>query len=337
MDIYKNGGFHLKSDNFHVVIDPTSVRAANEADIALISHSHSDHIRSIQSIKCLKILSQATIDVLAVKSKKSISVNNYKILDPSDPDKNSIKIDDIIKITAYPAGHCIGSLQFLIEFENEKFLYTGDFCLENRLGFEAGKIHEIKEGTLIIDPTYCEKQYVFPERKLLYKEIFQWMKNTLSKTNNLFLIGRQLGTGQELTSLINYSKYKGQIFAHPAVYKINEVHSSYSHLGRFEYKKDPFEIKREQGINDLERFFVDGDEIPKPNGKKKSIFLLPFYYISKIRELSEVYGKKSIAIFTGWAVTRKFSVQSFPLTSHAGCNHITDYYKESKARQMYFF
>ncbi|NHI94454.1 MAG: hypothetical protein EAX96_18330 [Candidatus Lokiarchaeota archaeon] len=337
MEIYKQSGFHLKSDQFHICIDPTSVRSANEADLILISHSHSDHIRSIQSIKSLKITSQPTLDVLSVKSKKPIQIDNYKILDPSNPEKNSIEIDDFLKITAYPAGHCIGSLQFLIEFENEKFLYTGDFCLENRLGFDSGNIHEIKDGILIIDPTYCEKEYVFPERKLLYKEIYQWMKNTLSKTNNLFLIGRQLGTCQELTSLINYSTFKGQIFAHPAVYKINEVHSSYSKLGRFEYKKDPFEIKREQGINDLERFFVDGENIPKPNGKKKSIFLLPFYYMSKIRELSEIFGRKSIAVFTGWAVTRNFSVQSFPLTSHAGYNHIAEYYTQSKARQMYFF
>ncbi|MHA1786436.1 MAG: MBL fold metallo-hydrolase [Candidatus Helarchaeota archaeon] len=337
MKIYKKGGFHIETDDFHVCIDPTSIRAANEADLVLISHSHSDHIKSIEKIHTLKILSQPTLEVLQAKSKKCENVNNYKILDPSDPDKDTVEIDDIIKIRGFPAGHCIGSLQFLLEFQNEKFLYTGDFCLEKRLGFKTASIHEIKGGTLIIDPTYSEKEYVFPERNDLYKKIYIWLKNTLSKTSNLFLIGRQLGTCQELTRLINYSTFKGQVYAHPSVYKINEVHSSYSNLGRFEYKKDPFELEQDNCMNNLEQYCIKNDVKSEPNGKKKSIFLLPFYYIKRIKELSEKFGRRSIAIFTGWAMTRKFSIQAFPLTSHAGYNHIMEYYKQSKAQKMYYF
>jgi len=340
MDIFKKGGFNLKTDNFHVIIDPTGIRAANEADLILISHAHTDHIKSIEKMHPLKILSQPTLDVILARNKNAKNLKNYQIIDSADPNNNTIEIDEKIKITAHPAGHCIGSLQFLIELEKEKILYTGDFCLDKRLRFETGNIHEVENGILVIDPTYSKKEYVFPERKILYKQIFNWMKRTLSKKNNIFLIGRQLGTCQELTSIINYSTFKKcRVYTHPSVFRINEVHSSYSSLGKFEYKKNPLELKEEQGINDLERFFSESEEKSKPNGKKKCIYLLPFYYMfqNRMNELADVFGRQTIAVFTGWALTRKFSVTSFPLTSHAGFNHIQEYYKKSKARQMYFF
>ena len=349
MHVNKRSGYHVKSNNFHIHIDPTSVKGANEADLILISHAHTDHIKSIERIEPLKILSQATKDVIFARNKKAHGLKNYHIIDPNDPDKNVYEINKKLKITAHPAGHCIGSLQFLVEGEKDKVLYTGDFNCEKRIGFETGHIHEIKDGKLIIDGTYNNPIYQFKERKALYQDIWNWMRLVFKKRNNIFLIGRQLGTCQELTSLINYSRFSKvcKVYAHPSVYKINCVHHDYSSLGLFEQESKPIEdcIKlnkfepENRNQKTLTEFIPGIENNSKPNGQKRSIYLLPFYFTSKMKELTKL-EKKQVAIFTGWAKNPNINwfsnIQTFPLTSHAGYDHIQKYRKECKASQVYY-
>lgn len=335
MKVVENSGTHVISKKIHIIIDPVTISSANEADLVLISHAHVDHIKNVEKIIPLKIMSQPTFDLLSMKFDNSLKLINYKIITPFKNVDDEINIQGC-RISAFHAGHCIGSLQFKIELEDKTIIYTGDFCLESRFGMNNAPLLKCNGGILIIDSTYFSQEYVFPSRKKLYPEILFWIKNTLEKYENVIIIAQRLGVQQEITALLNYSTLNCNLFAHPSIYKTNEVHSTYFSLGKFQYKGNPMEIKGRNETLDSYFNFKKNNGMNKKNNSK-SVFLLPYSYIGRIRELKEKYGEKSIAIATGWAKTQDFGVKSFPLSSHAGYDQILNYEKESETKETYFF
>ena len=75
----------------------------------------------------------------------------------------------------------------------------------------------------------------------------------------------------------------------------------------------------------------------------KVLYLLPFHFIKRIRELVEFYGSDSVAVCTGWVMTHFFTplirqngIKSFPLTSHAGKDDVQRYIRESKVKRVIY-
>ncbi|NVM04247.1 MAG: MBL fold metallo-hydrolase [Candidatus Helarchaeota archaeon] len=335
MKILKNRGMHLISKKIHIIIDPTTISSANDADLVLISHAHIDHIKNVEKINPLKILSRPTFDLLSSNLKKNCKITNFKIIEPYNSPKDEINIQGC-KISAFHAGHCLGSFQFRIKLNNKIILYTGDFCLESRFGMNKAPLLKCNNGIFITDDTYFSQEYVFPTRKTLYPKILSWFKETLEKNEEIIIIAQRLGVQQEITALLNYSTLNCSLFTHPSIYKANEIHSSYLPLGKFQYKRHPLEKKRQNKT--LTSYFNSKNR--NGNNKKynsKSVILLPYYYVRKIRELEEKYNRNSIMIATGWAKTQNFRVKSFPLSSHAGYDQILDYQKYSRAQKTFFF
>jgi len=361
--IIKNSGIHLIADDVHVVIDPTSVRAANEADLILISHAHSDHHpSSLKNVTPLKLMSEPTYLLLSNKKKGPIS--HFHLLKPFQTPRDEFvfeKNGDAIRIQAHPAGHVVGSMQFLISFNGEKVIYTGDFCLDDRCGMEKSMILQAENGTLIIDSTYFDKVDSFPSRKRTYVRLLRWLHQNFKKPGkkSAVIIAQRLGTCQEIAALINnYSTIENyKIHVHAQVFESNLVHAKFSSLQYF-YKKRVFEEESRntcRNQSSLTSFFEtemnNGSGVSDGNGNKrfigqvgaKLIFLLPFNYVRKIQELVEFYGADSIAVCTGWAETKmfkpletEFGIQLFPLTSHAARVDIQRYEKESKAKKVIY-
>ncbi|MHA1381204.1 MAG: MBL fold metallo-hydrolase [Candidatus Helarchaeota archaeon] len=335
MKIVKDRGMHIISKKIHVVIDPTTIKSANESDLVLISHAHGDHIKNVEKILPLKVMSQPTYDLLSLKLKENSIIKNFRIITPYETPQDELNIHGC-KISAHHAGHCVGSLQFKIKIENKNVVYTGDFCLESRFGMNKAPLLKSKNGILITDDTYFSQQFIFPSRKALYPKILSWFNDSFREYNELIVIAQRLGVQQEMTALLNYSTLKCNLYTHPLVYKTNEVHSNYVPLGKFQYKNKflPKTLKDKKLTSFFEtekkRYFYN-----KINSK--SIFLLPYFYIRKLRELKEKFGKTSIVVATGWAKSQNFGVKSFPLSSHAGYDQILKYQKNSQAQKTYFF
>ncbi|MHA1424777.1 MAG: MBL fold metallo-hydrolase [Candidatus Helarchaeota archaeon] len=322
MEIFKKSGTHIMLNKQHIVIDPLSNQ---ESDIVLISHGHSDHI-NIQAFRKLKqpiYLSQPTLEILNERSKTEIVKENVVIIKNGD----SLNVNGIM-IQAFDAGHCIGSLQFKIMHNQTTIIYTGDFCVETRMGMQKGAILKGKNSTLIIDSTYAGKEYVFPSRMEIYKDILKWIKTVLKTHNNVILFSRQLGTAQELTDLINKSTLNCDILVNPSIYYHNLIHTKYIPLGNFQYRRNLFD-------KSLDDFLFPTSK----QSRRKRVFLLPFFMYNKkyLPELKKVYGTDAMAVCTGWALTGRFSVKAFPLTSHTGYNGIQRYLQESGAKDMMYF
>jgi Cft2 family RNA processing exonuclease len=322
VEIYKKSGTHLILGNQHIFIDPLSQQ---DSDIALISHGHSDHIniRAFEKLSQPIYLSRPTLEIINERSKKEIKKENIHIINSGEV----IKFNGIT-IQAFDAGHCIGSLQFKISYKNKQIIYTGDFCIEPRMGMQIGFIIKGKNSTLITDATYSDKKYVFPSRIAIYKEILQWLEEVLKTRNTAILFARQLGTAQELTDLLNKSTLNCDIWVDPSIYYHNLIHAKYYPIGNFQYRRNVLS-------SSLDDFCVPQSK----NNKRKKVCLLPIYHYNKkyLPKLREAYGTDALAVCTGWALGQRFLVQSFALTSHAGYNIIQQYLTESGAKDLIYF
>ncbi len=325
MEIYKQSGTHVVFKNHHILLDPL---ANKESDIALISHAHSDHV-SLQALKSMKqpiYMSQPTLEVLNERAKTEFKNQDIHII------KNGDQINlNGINITIFDAGHCIGSLQFRIQDHQKIVIYTGDFCVEPRMGMQKGSILRGKSATLITDSTYSAEKYVFPERMEIYKKILQWVESVFKNGKKIAIFfARQLGTAQEITDLINKSTLDCDIWVHPSIYYHNLIHAKYYPLGKFQYRRNLFD-------SSLEDFFIQNEKRSKL--RRRKIFILPIFLYSKkyLPEIKKIYGKEVLAVCTGWALTQNFSVQSFALSSHADHKDIQQYFKESGAKDLLYF
>ena len=64
------------------------------------------------------------------------------------------------QLTLYPAGHCLGSAQALIEVGGTRICYTGDMKLRPNVAAENGVV--VPCDILITECTFGEPRYVFP-------------------------------------------------------------------------------------------------------------------------------------------------------------------------------
>src|SRR5262245_66536502 len=75
-----------------------------------------------------------------------------------------------LRLTTYPAGHCLGSAMLLAEDGEKRLLYTGDF----KLGESATAVRaQLPEAdVLVIESTYGHPLYRHPPRAVALDQLF---------------------------------------------------------------------------------------------------------------------------------------------------------------------
>ncbi len=82
--------------------------------------------------------------------------------------------DPLVKASG--AGHILGSNMFMLD-AGQKVLYTGDFCPQDRLDIEGARPQ--KCDILIVEATYGNPRYKFPDRREMIKVIHDWVEDVL--------------------------------------------------------------------------------------------------------------------------------------------------------------
>ena len=158
--------------------------ALRKQDTSVISHAHSDHTAKHRR----PVLTTAT----------RLLLGDY--LDRSDP----VELDfgqtldfEGCAVTLYPAGHCLGSAQTLVENKatGERLLYTGD------LRVQPSPINEghqpVPCDVLVIESTYGRPDYVFPAQEeaigTAIRVVTQWLEQGAVPV----VMGWRLGKAQE--------------------------------------------------------------------------------------------------------------------------------------------
>lgn len=218
----------------------------------MLSHLHEDHMRGIydisfemvfNNVKNNMILYASPLTITYIKRNKKLNLlsENLKPLEVGFAHLvpvNSEKFD-YISLTLLPAGHCPGSVMFLIEAGEYRILYTGDFRVQLD---ELKKFKPIinEEGSspkrisaLYLDTTFASKNYYkFPKRKESSTNLIQVIEDWLYKEpNNKICLWMPGYVGIEYALVKVAKHFKNSIHVHKTKYE--ELYSSIADLDNY--------------------------------------------------------------------------------------------------------
>jgi Cft2 family RNA processing exonuclease len=103
-------------------------------------------------------------------------------------------------LTAYPASHILGAAQLLIEYRNERLVYTGDIKLRQPLCGDTTEI--VACDRLIIESTFGLPIYKLLDREAAIDRILRFARECLADGVTPAFIGYALGRGQEIVHVL---------------------------------------------------------------------------------------------------------------------------------------
>jgi hypothetical protein len=281
------GGLKIRKGELEIGLDRGC------GDYSFISHAHADHLERVKNIKRL-ISSKETALLAGIQKDVEIPEG----------------------ITLHDAGHIVGARQMRVEADGGSVTYTGDYRLKKGI-FDSGA-EIVQTDHLIIEATYGDPAFRFPEPFDVYDDLAAWMKEK-TKTSNVIIGAYRMGKSQEVIRVLN--EYLGIV---PIVgSSIHKVAKTYNALG---YKLETLEIGGSEAQDALGSGFV---AILPPN-KVNAAFA---------RALSAAHNRPCLSVsVTGWSLRYGMNVdQSFPLSDHSDYYDAVRYMEESSAKKVTFF
>jgi len=220
----------------------------------MLSHFHKDHMRGIQdqsfqmafnNTKNNMILYASPLTITYLKRNKTINLREDKLISLEIGFPNLLKVHsenfEYICVTLLPAGHCPGSVMFLIEAGPHRILYTGDFRVQLQDFKQFKPLLIDKDGNcgpknisaLYLDTTFASKKYYeFPMRKEssanLIKVVGEWLDQDPNNKICLWMPGY---VGIEYAIVEVAKHFKCSIHVHKQKYE--ELYSSIADLDNY--------------------------------------------------------------------------------------------------------
>ena len=171
-------GLHCPAGGFY--IDPWS-----PADVALITHAHSDHARSGSK---LYIVAGRGLGVFRTRLGKSVNVHGVLY-------GERIKHNGVT-VSFHPAGHVLGSAQIRVERDGEVWVVTGDYKRQHDVTCEAFELvpcHTLITECTFFDPTHKAKAKA--GRHLHVDQLAQVLSSGKLKNQHIILthVSRRMG------------------------------------------------------------------------------------------------------------------------------------------------
>jgi len=196
---FNDNGLYCKYGDFY--LDPVL-----PVKRAVISHAHADHAKSgNHSVYC----TEATSAFMLLRYGKNAAVEFCIAA------FQQTFIIGGVKITLIPAGHMLGSAQVLMEYDNTRYLYTGDYKLQPDATCEP--IAWVKTDVLITESTFADPAITHPDPVA-----------EIGKLNdikiNILLGAYGLGKSQRLINLINLYAPQKKLLIHHKIMPINAIY-----------------------------------------------------------------------------------------------------------------
>lgn len=275
-------------------LDATTVK-----DFAVISHGHTDHTARHRRV----LTTPGTARILRQRDRLKHVVEL-----PYDTPWEA----DGYRLTFYPAGHCLGSAQMVLDLEDagEVMVYTGDFKLRPNATTDAASI--IPCDVLVLDATYGHPRYVFPPDEEVFHQVCTFVNRTLNDGAVPVLLAYALGKSQEVLKLLVSQGY--EVSVHQEIYDMARLYEQEGVVFG-----GPYEL------------FTGGDLTGK-------VLLAPPHR----RTSPEVMrlARKRTAMISGWGVDRdakyRFRVDEvFPFSDHADFEQLVRYVQEAAPQRVY--
>ncbi len=192
---------------------------------AFISHAHADHMSRHEYALC-------TPETAALYQ---FRLGRRPVLDI--PCRRPIEWGGL-RLTTYPAGHCLGSAMLLAEDGSRSLLYTGDFKLGPSATAEEAELPHAE--ILVIETTFGHPDYRLPPREEVLDQLFALVRRTFRDGATPVIVAYALGKGQEVTRLLTDEGIP--VLQHKKVYEISRVYESCGvTLGRHDLLEDQVE------------------------------------------------------------------------------------------------
>ncbi len=164
-------------------VDPT-----RRSDLAVISHAHSDHLRSHKKL----IATGPTIDLARL---------NYKRFESTEVKYNEKFNIGPANVELAPAGHMLGSAQIIIDWNGDRVVYTGDFKLDDNFTCARAKIHPC--DILLIDTTYGMPHFKFPPVSECREMLLEFVSKNLTAGVTPVILAYSFGKAQEAMVILS--------------------------------------------------------------------------------------------------------------------------------------
>ncbi len=223
-------------------------------DAVVLSHAHLDHSGLVPYLYKMGYrgpiyMTTPTRDVAALLALDFIGVAYkqaatpiFKSTDVRNMVKHSISLNfnevtDItpdIRITMYPAGHCLGSAMIHFNIGNglHNYIYTGDLKYGKTRLLDSAATYFPRLETLQMESTYGGKDCNYPPRRESEQELIDFINEIISKGGKVLL--PELGTGhaQEKMLMMEEAIKTGRIpkvpiYVDGMIWHINAVHTAY--------------------------------------------------------------------------------------------------------------
>ncbi len=174
---------------------------------AVITHAHSDHARwGNQHYFC----HTHTLPLLKLR----LGENSYQSAEWNEP----VNMNGV-KISLHPAGHIIGSSQVRVEYQDEVWVFSGDYKLAND-GI-SGIFEPVRCHTFITESTFGLPIYNWKPQEDVYEEIRNWINHNKEHGESSVLLAYSLGKAQRVLSAIRETA--DRIFVHGAIWNTHET------------------------------------------------------------------------------------------------------------------
>jgi len=185
---------------------------------AFISHAHADHIARHEYTLCTP--QTARLVHLRLGPRPTLEL----------PYRRPIEWGGL-RLTTFPAGHCLGSAMLLAEdADGRSLLYTGDFKLGPSATAEPAELPSAE--TLIIESTYGGPTYRLPPRQQAIQRLIELVRGTLDAGAVPVVHAYILGKSQEVTRLL--TDHDIPVLQHRHIYRVSQVYEQCGvRLGRY--------------------------------------------------------------------------------------------------------
>ena len=275
-------------------------------DTSVISHAHSDHTARHRR----PVLTAGTRLLLGdyLSRSEPVELEFGETLDFPD-----------CTVTLYPAGHCLGSAQTLVESKatGERLLYTGDLRVQPSPINEAPQ--QVPCDVLVIESTYGRPDYVFPPQEeaigTAMRVVAQWLEQGAVPV----VLGWKLGKAQEALYHLLSSGFR--VACETSVY---EIAQKYEAAG----VEFPGEYRACQGE------FRENEALLFPPGKKSR---------EAVHRITPERRPVRYLELTGWAAgdgvkpwgRGRPGDASLPYSDHADFNDLVAYVEAVRPKQVY--
>ncbi|MBV9270032.1 MAG: MBL fold metallo-hydrolase [Candidatus Eremiobacteraeota bacterium] len=282
-----------------------------------VSHGHSDHAREHRVVVTTPNTAKICRERFKRRAQQATQQSLLRFEPP--PDRQPCDFEEHAyneswdeaghRLTLFSAGHVLGSSQLMIEGERGRFVYTGDFKLNESLTCEAPEVKEC--DVLLMECTYGRPQYAFPSRDEVSQQMISFAREALGGGAVPVFYAYSLGKAQEAVAILGNAAIP--VTVHGAVDSLCKVYETCG-ITLPPYKR-----------YDALRFSADSALVWPPSGRA----------LPKALKGHDV----RIAVLTGWsldrgAIYRYGADRGFALSDHADYPSLLRYIEMAKPKKV---